>query len=289
MKLNWDYLAGFTDADGYIGVVGRGPRVTWGQKDKEQTEAIVGFLRKKELHPTTHQTRANFYMINLGRRDEVQSVLEILGPKMVLKAAACNRVLKWINDHPSKANRQSIDEITLGKLAEEDYTITRMAEILKCSTQKVSKYAKSYGISFLTNGRIVKGKRVPKFTKEETLKRKRERSLVSRCPDCGIPIYFQSKRCRKCYDKDRPKRGGPSFVLVPCATCGKSVRKLKGQLKYFPLSFCNRSCSSRYKAEGWSKKFSACIECGMIEKPHRSGGRCEKCYNRWYKRKGKAA
>ena len=77
MKLNWDYMAGFTDADGYIGLVGRGPRMTWGQKDREQIYAVFDFLEKEGLHPKIYfrskvsRSKNGLYAVNLGRRAEV--------------------------------------------------------------------------------------------------------------------------------------------------------------------------------------------------------------------------
>lgn len=31
----------------------------------------------------------------------------------------------------------------------------------------------------------------------------------------------------------------------------------------------------------WAKMHDCCIDCGTIERPHRAGGRCKRCDDRW--------
>lgn len=250
--LNWNYIAGFTDGEGYIGIVGRGPRVTWGQKDREQSEAVKRFLEQEGLHPQMYLRRpgpkqtVGIYAINLGRRDEVRRVVETLEPLSVLKAAACRKVREWIDSHPAKSNRNPIDRDTLARLAAEGFTQGAIAAQLGCESQKVWKFAKRYGIPFRCGGRVIDGKRAVPFTAEQLLTRKCEKAKTGTCPDCGEAMNFDSRYCRKCEGKHRPERSRKR-VMVRCLNCDTSFEKTPWQVVRYPHHFCCRGCFGDYQ------------------------------------------
>ena len=182
MNINLDYLAGFTDGEGSIGIVGRGPRITWGQKDENTLRTIKDFLCDLGYHPNFYKVSkklprrpSDIFMMNLSRRDEVLSLINKIETKMVLKSSQCEVVRKWLIDNPSKANRGEIDVEKLRDLANQGYTMKNIAKEMHFSLSKIYTTSKSNNIHFVLGGKVSSGKHLKPMTREERLARRRER------------------------------------------------------------------------------------------------------------------
>jgi len=204
MNINWDYIAGFTDGEGYIGIVGRGPRITWGQKDKRQLQVIHGFLEQQGLHPILSQRKPvlgqsqGVYVINLGRRDDVIAVIKELYPRLMLKAKNCEKVIKWIEDNPPRTNRSEVNIEEFSTLYHKNYTQTEIARILKRGASKIYKFSKEHGFKFKIGGEIKNGKHIRPMSRDQYLNHRREKEKKSKCKDCEKPIYPEGERCKSC-------------------------------------------------------------------------------------------
>ena len=152
-QITWEYLAGFTDGEGNFAIVGRGPRVTWGQKDKGMMDALVNFLKNHRFHPLHYFVKPKpprnpngFFLCTLGRRAEVLRLMNILEPLMILKPPQCRVVRKWMDDHPANQNYDSIDINLVRGWIREGLSANWMAQMLGCERQKIYKYAKKAAI-----------------------------------------------------------------------------------------------------------------------------------------------
>jgi hypothetical protein len=197
--MNWDYIAGFTDGEGYIGVVGKGPRISWGQTDRRPLIAIKNFLEGKGFHPHLNRVgRKEIWMLGMGRRAEILEIVKILKPRLIRKVAACEYIESWHNDNPPKANMKPISLDEFDRLYKERYTLSSIARLMGYSLSTISRFSNRYGYSF-NSGRHVDGKRLPALTKDERLRKKRINQRVKLCPTCGALIYKDSALCRPCY------------------------------------------------------------------------------------------
>jgi endogenous inhibitor of DNA gyrase (YacG/DUF329 family) len=291
MNINWDYVAGFTDGEGYLGVIGKGPRIVWGQKDKHQLEVIRDFFIAEGLHPnlTVRRTRNKqpnpIWLLSLTRRAEVLYSVEILENKLVLKIPQCETIKKWASEHPTRnANMLPVDPIRFNELYQEGYTQVSIGKIMGHSPSVIYKFVKENDFNFKVGGgsRIVDGKRLPAMTDRERILHRRRKEKVGICPKCGNLMYKASKQCRACSNKNRIKRGKKDRINVNCGTCGKPLQKLESQLKHYPLSFCDKNCRAKYRINDWSKRFDCCIDCGTTSVKHIAKGRCKACHNKWY-------
>lgn len=184
MKINYDYLAGFTDGEGSIGIVGRGPRITWGQKDGLLLGTIRDFLEQEGYHPNFYVVHPKLprrpneiYMMNLSRRDEIVSLMDELEPRLIMKNKDCVSVRKWLDEHPSQANRSEVDVELLKTLAADGCTLKEIAKQMNCSQSKIYNASKINGVVFAKGGKVKDGKHIPAMSHEEYLaiRRVRER------------------------------------------------------------------------------------------------------------------
>ena len=221
MEITWDYLAGFTDGEGSIGIVGRAPRVTWGQKDKHQLEVLKDFLLKEGFHPNFYYVERNtperrlngIYMMNLCRRDEVLRFCQEIQPRVVLKILQCDIVLKWLEDNPRQCHTAELDHRLVNRYAEEGYTQQAIGKILGCSAQKIAKTGKRFGITFhQAGGKIENGKHVEAMNKSTYALHRQEKEKTRQCPGCGKRIYNNSSRCHACALKHRHQIKPESFM-----------------------------------------------------------------------------
>ncbi len=290
MNINWDYVAGFTDGEGYLGVIGKGPRIQWGQKDKRQLEVIKDFLESENLHPymlyrKPGPKRPNFiHILSLTRRKEVAYVIKQLESRVVLKLPACNLIKNWLLSHPAYANMSPVDYDTFSDLHSQGYTQGEIAKRMNYGRGTIWKFAKENGFKFEMGigGGIVDGKRLPPMTKEEYRLHKINKEKVGICPKCGSLMWKASKQCRACSNKNRTKRTRTFLATTTCGTCGNPIQKSASQLRYYPLSFCNKYCKSKYWASHWAKDYDRCTDCGTTEIDHMAKGKCKKCHNKWY-------
>jgi len=216
MTINWDYIAGFTDGEGYIGIVGRGPIITWGQKDIRPLEAMYEFLLGEGYHPAFGRRkgiegRDGLYYINLGRRDEVAKFAEVMSGRLVLKYPACEKVLKWMQDNPSKASRGEVEYKKFSMLVNQGYTIKEIANRLNCSVSKLYRFYSKYKVTFKSGGVVQNGKHIQPMTKEEWLAHRAKKEKNNKCVDCGKSIYPGGERCVSCALRHRHQTKPESF------------------------------------------------------------------------------
>lgn len=219
MKVNWDYLAGFTDGEGSIGIVGRGPRITWGQKDRNVLNEVRLFIESQGIRTNFNIISANpasrrpndIYMLTVGYRDGVIRLISELRDRLILKVFQCDAVEKWIAEHPSQANRADIDIDRVRELASQGYTQGAIGAMLNCSDQKVRKYAKFSGIKFDGSGKVVDGKWVNAMTRAELMEHRSKKEKTGKCVDCSKAIYPKGERCISCAMKYRHQTKPESF------------------------------------------------------------------------------
>lgn len=291
MLINWDYIAGFTDGEGYLGIIGRGPRIQWGQKDKHQLDVIKDFLESEGFHPNmpyrkprpAQQQPNGLYILGLTRRDEVLRVVSILKEKVVLKLPACLKIEKWAVEHPPYANMNPIDFNQFNELYQAGYTQGEVAKRMNYGHSIIGSFAREHGFQFKMGGRVIDGIRQPAMTSEEYRIHKAKKLKTKNCADCDKPINFDSTWCINCAKKHRVKPGKYAIVEVPCTNCGALFKRQRSQLTHYKVPFCSKNCSLRYRPQGWSKAFASCLDCGTTEIPHLAKGRCKKCHWKWYK------
>jgi len=289
MTISWDYLAGFIDGEGYVGIIGRGPKITIGQKDKHQLEVINDFLISSGIHTNfyqrkklVHDQKEGIYIIDVGRRTDVRIILEAVLSSLVLKEGRAQMVLQWMIDNPSKANYDSINIDAFTDLYKQGYTQGAIGERLGYGKSTIFKFSKKHNFVFSTGGRYKEGKRIPVMSKEDYRKSRAEKERTGKCEDCGLSIYQSSHWCKNCALNHRPKRGRKDLVETVCATCGKKKLKSRSQLVLYPLSFCDRECKNNFGKEHWALKYNQCIDCGTTQKKHVAHGRCTTCHSKYY-------
>ncbi len=168
-KINWRWLAGFTDGKGSIGIVGRETRITWGQNNKQLIDYLVEFLKKNGFHPNYYfvepkppRRKNRIYICNLVRQSEIIRIIDILEPLIILKFSQCQKVRLWLLQHVKTQNYDFINKEQIIKWATEGYSGRWMAEQLDCERQKIYKYARKYGIKLHpAGGKSINGKRLP--------------------------------------------------------------------------------------------------------------------------------
>jgi hypothetical protein len=219
-KITWEWLAGFTDGEGYIGVPGRGPVIVWGQKDKTVVDHLYAFLNEQGLHPHINFRKPKkelrrpngIYICSVSRRTDVVKILDMLEPLMILKPIQCKKVRNWLKMNPPKQNYDDIDREKVKLWFEQGYSARWIAKQFNCERQKIYKFAKKYGIKIHPpGGKFNHGLRKNPMTKEEYRRYRNEKEKLSICPDCGIKIYRNSERCHSCATKYRHLTKPESF------------------------------------------------------------------------------
>lgn len=205
--MNWDYIAGFTDGEGYIGVIGRGPRINWGQKRPEVLEEIKMFLESNGLNPILYKRpnspkNKSISMLVMGRRDEIEFLISKIYPSIVVKREDCDRVLMWMKNNPRKWNTGDLDKDEIASMIRDGFTKKEISRRLGCSEKKLDKYL--VGVVFVRPGLVVRnGRRVKSMTEYERLSKRRLVEKSAECVDCGKNIYIGGKRCQSCNMKHR--------------------------------------------------------------------------------------
>ena len=249
MAITWDYLAGFTDGEGYIGQYGRGAKITWGQKDEKQLWAVKQFLEAQGLHPTWNKIspkpplRPNaIFMLHLCRREDVVRTVEKLFPLLILKSPNCAKVLAWHKQHPPKKHFKPIDVDRLRQLVADGWSAKRIGQMFDCKEGRISNIARAAGIKLnCGGGNWIDGRQIPARTEEEAKLQHRAKERIAICSDCGSSCYRYFHRCRKCADKRR---------------VGKPHDVLNGR---------------------WAMKYPRCVLCGTKDSKHVGKGHCSKC------------
>ena len=180
--MTWDYLAGFTDGEGWIGIVGRGPRATWGQNHRETLDLIQSFLGDRGISSHINTIAAKpprrpnpIHMLAITRRVDLLRLLRRLSPKLIQKKTQAAATVAWIKAHPSRRNVGPIDLEKLRALALAGYTQASIGTKLRCSAQRVAKEARKTGITFKLGGAVKHGRHIPKMSREEFLRRRCEK------------------------------------------------------------------------------------------------------------------
>ena len=222
MIITTEYIAGFTDGEGYFGVVGRGPRITWGQNTKEvlvliqewlQAMGVQGYLY---FNPARPPRRPNgIFMLNVGAKDGVEKVCSALLPYLVVKHQDATDLLQWIKDHPYQTHRGQLDINRLKEMAEQGFTLGQVASEFGCGIGKVYKAVAAHKIVF--------------FRPEKTPWKRTPKGI---CPGCGAAIYKASLLCLPCRSRARVGKPGPdilqgrwSLKYDCCIDCGTTERK----------------------------------------------------------------
>jgi hypothetical protein len=170
-KVTWEYLAGFTDGEGYIGVVAnRQIRFTWGQRDEGMLSASRDFLVAEGFHPSWGCIAAklprrpnDIFMLHLNKRDEALRLVDILEPLLIFKAPNCAVVREWHEANPSRGNRSHIKAEVVRRMVAEGFSGSGIGAALKCSRQRVYKIARKAGIAMQpSGGRSENGRRLPR-------------------------------------------------------------------------------------------------------------------------------
>lgn len=238
--MNWDYLAGFTDGEGHIGIIGgRAPKITWGQKDRDTILAIQKFLIQNGFHPLLHEIRPNppkkpnpIHMLSLCRREEVKRFINITKPLLIQKVYQCETVMKWMEDHPKIQRQDEIDVERVKNYVKEGYSGSWIAKTMGFTKSQLFLFGKRNAIKFnTTGGRYLNGKKYfpPLCPCGRRIRNGFEKcgicfrkSQPNYCLDCKKLISNRSKRCLTCSNKHRAK-----ISKFPknnyCIDCNKNI------------------------------------------------------------------
>ncbi len=256
MNITVEYVAGFVDGEGNIGVCGKGPRITLSQNRPEVLKIIRAWLLVRGIKcnwsvvkPKLPRRPNAHYMMFVSRKDTCEKLCRILLPFLIVKKSDCEGLLKWLKDHPYAYNNEPVDTGRFIELFEQGYTQGAIAKMMRHCPHIIARTAKKHGLKFPMGGRSIDGKRIRPMTERELKENARKKSMSGKCPDCGNPIYSASKRCRPCKDKRRV--GVPRPVKLKCV---------------------------------WSMKYPCCVDCGTTDRPHISRGRCGPCRDKQRKR-----
>jgi len=293
MKLTNEYVAGFTDGEGYIGIIGRATVITWGQKPREVLDLMQTWCTdlgvKSYIYwrkPDKARNRPNgIYTLTVSRRYDVRKVCEILLPHLVVKREAALHVLEWIEKHPISMFMGKLPREALATLAAEGYTQQQAAELLHCSRHKVYRDAKEYGIQFAVGWTTKNGQRVRTMTEQERRIRRQSKERTAQCHDCGIPIYAHATRCRACHERTirgTPRPENRTRQSLICSECGATYDRVLSQLALYQTSYCSLACKGKArtltKQGKWSQHSTECKQCGTTLIPHVAQGLCKHCY-----------
>lgn len=186
--------------------------MTWGQNSREVLDKMAEVFSGLGANPCIYNVPAKpprrpnkSYILNVTHRKYVRAIIEAMLPHMIVKRADAIALLEWMDTNPKRANCEPVDETELKRLHAEGFTQTAIAKQLGYGTSKIGKECRRLGLTFVSGGRCVGGKRIPKRSREEHLA---ARAAIERkpCPSCGTKIYLASKRCRPCAIKHRTKR-----------------------------------------------------------------------------------
>ena len=218
-KITWEYLAGFTDGEGSLGVVGKGTRITWGNTDKVVMDAIVEFLRSQNFHVNYYPVEKKspwkrIYMANICQKKDMLKIIDILQPLVITKVYQCENVRRWLDDHTVV----ELNPELISMWAREGRNTCWIAKQYGCSHHRIRTFSKSIGISLnkKCGGRFLEGKRQKSRTREEYLAFRRTHEKTKSCVDCGKSISSWGERCKSCALKRRIKTRPESFGV--CST-----------------------------------------------------------------------
>lgn len=196
--MTWEYIAGFTDGEGYIGWsegspdgnAGRGGKVIIGQKVKEPLERIQDFLRKNGcikakiyLRPAREKSenaRANAiecWILALQNCHDVRIFLNGVMPHLIVKKGKALFVLDRLKTRTK--NFDPVDPIRLTELVNAGYRGHAISAILGITKSKIYLHAKRLGLIWGKGGRTVDGRKLPNLTRSEIKRRYREKAKHS--------------------------------------------------------------------------------------------------------------
>lgn len=149
--MTWDYLAGFTDGEGWIGICGRGPRIVWGQNDRRVLDEIRDKLEGKDfvvsevyVIKAAPPKRPNpIHMLQITRRADCERLARILLPQLLVKREACERLFAWLAAHPVQKNFAELDEQTVRSLIAAGHDLVSIASRLKIGQSKLRAFCRA--------------------------------------------------------------------------------------------------------------------------------------------------
>ena len=231
MQMTWDFIAGFTDGEGHIGIVGRAPRITLGQKTAPVLEAIAAFLSQDGYGPLLRPRKNGFWTLVLGRRLDVYRACLELQRRTIVKQNQIATVLAWYECNRPRRWWTDLDRADIARLVSEGVTAAEIGRRLSVAHGLVELAARKYAISLPRGGRIVNGTRrshVPRADREKT----------RTCRDCPKKIYPGGERCHSCATKLRHRVDEQSFRGSSSRPAAVAASRSEGQ--------AHRSAASRY-------------------------------------------
>ena len=109
--MNWDYLAGWFDADGYVG---KPPsqhcyRIQFGNTDLEVLKQIKIFTEvpQKISIKKTHYNRGTgkiYYQLTIADHKNVKRILSMFASRCITKKSAIKEALEWLNSREQNPN-----------------------------------------------------------------------------------------------------------------------------------------------------------------------------------------
>lgn len=228
-----DYVAGFTDGEGHIGIGARSVRIIWGQKDVEILHQLQSWLEKIGISPRLYRIgpklphRPNaIFMLHVNRREDCRSLCSKLLPLLVVKFKDCQRAIEWMDNHPMKINNKPVNEAEVRRLHALGFTGVSICKQLNISRGKFDRATRQLGMVFKPGGRTISGVRLRARTSIEHLAHRKLVEKSKQC-SCGKQIYCHSQRCKSCAQKQRHLEKPKSFKTSSM----KSVRSVTDQFE----------------------------------------------------------
>jgi len=220
--MDWQYLAGFTDGEGWIGWSegrekdrgGRGARMIWGQKTKAPLDEIEVFLKEAGCNnPRLYQTPAygergiEMWMLAVSNCHDVRIVLLGLIPHLIVKKGKAEFVLEKLETVTRNYTPLDMDEIH--RLHEDGgYTTVSIAKMMRCGRRRIVNALHEMNIHPMGGGAAWETtpegyrRRLPyKASVEERAKDTARKQ--DECPLCGGVKTKRAKACRVCYGRLR--------------------------------------------------------------------------------------
>jgi len=194
-KITWEYLAGFTDGEGSLGVVGKGTRITWGNTDKAVMDAIVEFLRGHGFPVNYYSVEKKapwkrIYMANITQKKEMLRIINLLQPLVITKVFQCENVRQWIL---AKDKKSSVDFDTVMNFRKDGFSWADIAKTMHIKYLKLRNLLIDRGV--LPN---------MEYSKKQLTYRARDDAQKSgKCINCFQPRGDNGTQlhCRPCADR----------------------------------------------------------------------------------------
>lgn len=213
MQITLEYIAGFTDGEGSIGLCGNAPRITWGQNKPEVLKAMREWFQERGIKccwnrvwPKPPKRPNPIYMLFISRKNLCEKVCRMLLPSLIVKRDDCRKLIAWIEAHPYAYRTEPIDVDAFKALAGDGYTQGAISTKLGYCRAIIARTAKQLGIRFKMGGKSVDGKRLAPMSQAEIRLRRIDKEKSARCQDCRTRIYKPHKRCKSCAQKEKHRR-----------------------------------------------------------------------------------